>query len=396
MRFPSSACLESSFIRDISPFRAAAAGITGVATIVAAALLFPSRSLPDFVLPSGAILVLCALAWLHARSIGLSRQLWWTRQPSVHENPDLRSVFEETFEAVLIFDDQLTCREANPAAAQMFGLDRHHLIGRSIKQLTAEPAAMSRLCSKLQDGTSLRGRLELTRSDGRRVPAEFSFRRGRRDGQLLLELHDETALTRAREVNRRTLAMARAGIAKADLLHRATLAVSRAEPLNAVLDSLLEILHLAVPCEISQVLIFEEPGRLFLARQRRDGWSGAFPHIQSSEMIDLCTVPLLQSLLEERDGILLRDSGVADDPRGSLRGLASGSWLGVPLYAGETAMGFLTLAHSDAGHLDMRDLRLAATLAGPFALAVYNARLFERAEIFRTGLAQRLSDLPTL
>lgn len=394
MRFP--AFQESSFIRDMFPFRAAVAVITCVATILAAALLFPSRSLPAFVLPCGAILVLCSLAWLHVRSIGLSRQLWCTRQPSLDDNPELRPVFEETFDAVLILDDQLTCREANPAAAQMFGLDRHHLIGRSMKQLTTEPATMARLCSKLQDRTSLRGRLELTRADGRRVPAEFSFRRGRRDGQFLLKLHDDTALTRAREVTNCTLAMARAGIAKADLLHRATLAVSRAEPLNAMLDSLLEILHTAVAFEISQVFIFEDPTRLFLARQSCYGWSAAAPPIQVSEMFDLCTVPILKRLLEERSGILLRDDGARGDPRGSLPGFASGNWLGVPLYAGETAIGFLTLAHSDAGHFDVRDLRLAATLAGPFALAVYNARLFERAEIFRTGLAQRLSDLTTL
>jgi PAS domain S-box-containing protein len=393
MQYP--AFQESSIIGDIFPFRAAVAVITCVVTIVAAALLFPSSSLPAFVLPSGAILVLCALAWLQIRSIGLSRQLWCTRQSSLDDNPEFRSAFEEAFDALLIFDDQLTCRAANPAAAQMFGLDRHRLIGRSMNQLTAEPATMSRLCNKLRNGTSLRGRLELTRADGRRVPTEFSCRRGRRDGQLLLKLHDETALTRAREVNRRTLAVARAGIAKAELLHRATVAVSRAEPLNAMLDSLLEILHTAVPFEISQVFIFEDPTRLFLARQSCYGWSAA-PPIHGSETFDLCTVPLLERLLEERSGILLRDDGVTGDQRGCLRGPASGSWLGVPLYAGETAMGFLTLAHSDAGHLDTGDLRLAGALAGPFALAVYNARLFERAEIFRTGLAQRLSDLPTL
>lgn len=394
MRFP--AFQESSFIRNMFSFRAAVAVITCVATLLAAALLFPTRSLPTFVLPCGAILVLCSLAWLHVRLIGLSLQLWCTRQPSLDDNPELRSVFEEPFDALLIFDDQLTCRAANPAAAQMFGLDRHRLIGRSIDQLTAEPATVSCLCTKLQNGTYLRGRLELTRADGRRVPAEFSFRRSRRDGQLLLKLHDETALTRAREVNSRTLAMARAGIAKADLLHRATVALSRAEPLNSMLDSLLEILHTAVPFESSQVFIFEDPARVFLARQSCYGWSAAAPPIQASETFDLCTVPLLERLLGERSGILLRDDGITGDPGGSLLGPPSGGWLGIPLYAGETAVGFLTLAHSDAGHLDVRDLRLAAALAGPFALAVYNSRLFERAEIFRTGLAQRLSDLPTL
>ncbi|HJT71943.1 MAG TPA: PAS domain-containing protein, partial [Terriglobales bacterium] len=45
---------------------------------------------------------------------------------------EFQSVFENALDTILILDDQGICREANPAAEELFGLRRQELIGKSI------------------------------------------------------------------------------------------------------------------------------------------------------------------------------------------------------------------------------------------------------------------------
>src|SRR5208337_4258147 len=69
------------------------------------------------------------------------------------------------------------------------------------------------------------------------------------------------------------------------------------------------------------------------------------------------------------------------------------SWLCVPLMASQQVLGFLSLGHTREGAFLPEHLRLAKSLAIPAAVAVQNARLYERAEIYGTELEQRLADL---
>lgn len=393
MSFPLSSVQQASFPHRHFAFRTAAAGTLVGTAAVAVALFFPAHNLPRSVPLAGATLVLGGLFWLHGRFLRWSREeVLRTQLCLVGRDRELRSFFNNAFDAILIFDDQLTCREANPAAAQLFGVDQHRLVGRSVKELVVDPVSICCLRKKMPGGTPHHGRLELTRSNGSRVAAEFTFRTGPDGVHHLLTLRDDTVMGRARKANQRSLAVARAGIVEAHLLHRATIALSRVGPLNAVLDNLLDILHTAIPCENARILVLEGPTRLFLARQK--SWAnGGEAHAPCSDTIDLGAFPLLRRLLEEPSGILLRDIGVTDGRNASSLG-SSPCWLGVPLYTGERALGFLILTHSSAGLLTSEHLRLAATIARPLALAVCNARLLERAEIFRAQLSYRLSDLP--
>ena len=45
---------------------------------------------------------------------------------------EFQSIFENALDAILILDDQAVCREANPAAEQLFGIWRRELLGQSI------------------------------------------------------------------------------------------------------------------------------------------------------------------------------------------------------------------------------------------------------------------------
>ena len=69
------------------------------------------------------------------------------------------------------------------------------------------------------------------------------------------------------------------------------------------------------------------------------------------------------------------------------------SWLCVPLVASQQVLGLLSLGDTHAHFFTHEHLRLAKSLAIPAAVAIQNARLYERAEIYGTELEQRLADL---
>ncbi len=69
------------------------------------------------------------------------------------------------------------------------------------------------------------------------------------------------------------------------------------------------------------------------------------------------------------------------------------SWLGVPLVAAGHVLGILSLGSNSSCVLTREHLRLAKSLAVPAAVAIQNARIHERAEIYAAELALRLREL---
>ena len=69
------------------------------------------------------------------------------------------------------------------------------------------------------------------------------------------------------------------------------------------------------------------------------------------------------------------------------------AWLCVPLIASQRVLGILSLGDTRAHTFTQEHLRLAKSLAIPAAVAIQNARLYERAEIYGVRAEQRLVDL---
>ncbi|MGA7853310.1 MAG: PAS domain S-box protein [Candidatus Acidiferrales bacterium] len=69
------------------------------------------------------------------------------------------------------------------------------------------------------------------------------------------------------------------------------------------------------------------------------------------------------------------------------------SWLCAPLVASEGVLGLLALADTAPQAFSPEHLRLAKSLSIPAAVAIQNARLYERAEIYGAELEHRLEDL---
>jgi PAS domain S-box-containing protein len=103
--------------------------------------------------------------------------------------------------------------------------------------------------------------------------------------------------------------------------------------------------------------------------------------------------PPLMRVLEMRASRSVPDT--ADEPGwNEFRGHRSfRSWLCVPLVASEKLLGLLSLGRLETDPFTPEHLRLAETLALHAAVAIQNARLYERAEIYGSELQDRVEDL---
>jgi PAS domain S-box-containing protein len=188
------------------------------------------------------------------------------------------------------------------------------------------------------------------------------------------------------------LAMAKSAWAEAEALRKATLALTQDLHMDSVMDALLRSLAELVPYTCARVLVPEGgPHVLALGEQ----FSPALVTKSSSGPLTLIAddSPFLQRILREKKSVLIPDTK-HEQAWQSFKGHDElRSWLSVPLVASEDYLGFLSVGHSEPNHLTQEHLRRAQLLAIPAAVAIQNARLFARADIYGSELEKRLADL---
>jgi GAF domain-containing protein len=101
----------------------------------------------------------------------------------------------------------------------------------------------------------------------------------------------------------------------------------------------------------------------------------------------------LQRILLEKKAILLPGVTNESEWRGVQPLDHLESWLGVPLVAASQVLGILSLGANSPSVFSTEHLRLARSLAVPAAVAIQNARVHERAEIYAAELEARLQEL---
>jgi PAS domain S-box-containing protein len=174
---------------------------------------------------------------------------------------------------------------------------------------------------------------------------------------------------------------------EAEALRKATLALSRNLAMDAVLDTLLHCISELIPFDRATVM-FVESGELMVAREAPRSLS---------RRIGLTLNPsentFLQRILFEKQSVLLPNTKQDSDWREILPLDAIQSWMGVPLVAGGLVLGILSLAANKPGTFTNEHLRLAKSLAVPASVAIQNARIHERAEIYAAELELRLAEL---
>jgi len=210
--------------------------------------------------------------------------------------------------------------------------------------------------------------------------------------RLVGTAQDITARKSAEEQMATNLRLAESARAEADALRKTTLALTQDLSMDYVLDTLLESLLELVPCDSAQVLLAETDDRLFLARERRSRREGGHTRTPSMTWNATDHPPLMQ-VLATRNILLVQDTA-EQDGWGQFKGHSHfHSWLCVPLIASQEFLGVLCLGDSKAYVFAQEHLRLAKSLAIPAAVAIQNARLYERAEIYGAELEKQLADL---
>jgi len=282
------------------------------------------------------------------------------------------------------------------------------LTGRSVSTLRDNPTSYQELFHP-QDRIRVLTRLEEAASSGQ-IDEEFRIIRPDHAVRWLsvhgFPVRDSTGLVRrlvgtAQDITARksaeqqmanNLARAESATAEADAFRKTTLALTQNLRMDYVLDTLLQSLLALVPCESAQILLLETDTRLFLAREMQ--------HSESTRRLPKCPATLdasdnrfLLQVLATKTAVLLANTSMENEWQAFKGYSYMRSWLCVPLLASGRVLGLLSLGDSRAQAFSQEHLRLAKSLAIPAAVAIQNARLFERAEIYGAELEQRLGDL---
>ena len=210
--------------------------------------------------------------------------------------------------------------------------------------------------------------------------------------RLVGTAQDITARKSAEQQMAQNLALAESASAEADALRRTTLALTQNLSMDYVLDTLLQSLLKLVPCESARILLVETDTHLSLAREMR--------HPESSRRLAKCPATFdarnncfLMDVLSSKASVLISDTSSEPAWQGFKGYAQMRSWLCAPLVASERVLGLLSLGDTVPQAFSPEHLRLAKSLAIPAAVAIQNARLYERAEIYGAELEQRLKDL---
>ena len=108
-----------------------------------------------------------------------------------------QSIFENALDAILILDDQAICREANPAAEQLFGMRRPELIGGTIDRFYKNSSQFQEGWERLLAQKFQQSDAEFVKSDQSSVFVEFTAKADCLPGQHVMILRDVTERRRA-------------------------------------------------------------------------------------------------------------------------------------------------------------------------------------------------------
>jgi PAS domain S-box-containing protein len=340
------------------------------------------------------LLMFCLVVVLHGRFLYLAqRQYRQTNSVLQKTEREFQSLFENALDTILILDDRATCTDANPSALQLLGVSRQELIGQPIARLYRNQGEFHCSWERLLRDRCNQGQSELLRGDSTSIFVEFTAVASFLPGRHMMILRDITQRRTAEEAMGKSLALARSARQEADAQRQATLALTQDLRMNHVLDTLLDTLHQLVPYEAAQVMLLETDSKLFLAREALSGDTGQL--LECPKTLGASEYPVLQKALAGTGGTLIPDTLDLNEWRPINEGAAVRSWLCVPLFSSNQVLGLLSLSHTSPGRFSREHLRIAGSLSIPAAVAIQNARLYERAEIYGTELERRLSDLHT-
>ena len=262
------------------------------------------------------------------------------------------------------------------------------MIGQNISRFFADRDRFTRGWSTFLKNKSQRGRAQLIAGDGTTLFVDFTAAAHYFPGRHILILCDVTERKHAEMKIIEQLHAVEAARTEAEVLRKATLALSQNLAMDSVLDTLLHCISELVPFDKATVLFVEDGANLMIAREAPRNVSKRIGlTLNAAESV------FLQRILFEKQAMLLLDVAKQSEWRQIQALDGAHSWLGVPLIAGGHVLGILSLGARTPSVFTPEHLRLAKSLAIPAAVAIQNARIHERAEIYAAELELRLEEL---
>jgi PAS domain S-box-containing protein len=280
--------------------------------------------------------------------------------------------------------------------------------GRSLHTLVDDPLSYESLIFP-EDRVRVLSRLNETIQSGK---FDEEFRITRRDGAVSwmwvrgFAVRDASGVATslvgtAQDVSERkaaerqivkNLELAESARSEADALRRITLALTQNLSMDYVLDTLLQSLLDLIPCESARVLLNETETLLFVARER-DASNAKRCRSKNTATFDATQNRFLLKVIATKSPVMICDTRNEDEWMRFAGHANFRSWLCVPLVSSRQFLGLLSLGGAEANAFTQEHIRLAKSLAIPAAVAIQNARLFERAEIYGLELEQKIGDL---
>jgi len=183
------------------------------------------------------------------------------------------------------------------------------------------------------------------------------------------------------------LAAAEAARAEAEALRRATLALTENLSMDVVLDTLLASLFELVPYDSASVILTEGDSKLMVAREAPSAIKN-----KTIAVLDARDNALLQRVLLTQKSVLINDTRQEADWNDIKHLSALRTWMCVPLVASDHVLGLLAVGHAEVKAFTPEHLRRTKSLAIGAAVAIQNARLYERAEFCAAALELRLRE----
>lgn len=308
-----------------------------------------------------------------------------------------RSIFESTNDALIITDFEGFCVEANPAACRLYGYAYGELIGKNAGEVTHPDyhELAGTFVETVRAGGTIEAQSVNLRKDG--TPFHIETRASqllfRGEPHILAVIRDISEQVTARELlEQRVEERTRELSTLLEVSHNVSSTLELQPLLDLILDQVAEVAEYAgasislIEGDESQIVAFRGRGSAEVAVGLRvpvermdpawESWrSGPF-------IIDDVRADTLEATAYRRSEAALLDASFS-----YVR-----SWMAAPLIVNERLVGVLTLNSDQPGLYTPHHADLVMGIANQAAIAIENARLYERAqEVAVLEERQRLS-----
>ncbi len=310
----------------------------------------------------------------------------------------LASIIDMMDVGLNLTDEDGILRAVNPAYCRLVGYSEAELIGQPFTIVLPEEIRdyAAQMYQESLAGTEYSPtEWELRHKDGHTVTVLASFsilRHGdghiskistitdisqRKADEQALRASEERYQTLARQ-NARLFAAARRRADEAETLYRASTVITASLDQNETLNHILEQLAQVVPYDSASIQIRDSGESVIIAVR---GFADAGQVL--GKRITIAAAPVNTVVYTEQTPYILPDTnyvlGFTQPPSGQIR-----SWMGLPLIVRNEVIGMLTLGHHRPGYFTEQHSRLGMAFATQVAIALYNARMFERMQHLAT------------